>query len=435
MARLLLRPHPVRVVRISRVGAVGRRPLAVFLGIVAVVAGIVAVSLISAVGTDRTITVGTGPKGTLAYESAQRLVQAVSARGFDIEILETDQTGDLIDLLVDPSSPVDVTFVSELVDPGEYPTVNSLGTVYRLPYLFATWPAGADIKSIPEIRGSRIDLGPERSVRAKFAEAVLARYGITADNTTFLNLPTSTTREEVDALGVDVQSTDIEDARPFIVEGLASGELRMIPMPEAAAISRRVPSAEEVEIPYGSFALSPPVPAERIPTVAQLITVVANDRLSPASVYAIVQELSLEASPGTGWTDPGEFPNFADRQLPSNPYAVEFYSTGMVPWQFESLHPVLADSFLGLLVLGTLLLLFASIYSIFLPDVYGLWTGILRPRSEEKFISSIEAAVVEGREIPDRDLRRLDRILRERDAAADLRARAERLRPHTQEPS
>jgi hypothetical protein len=96
---------------------------------------------------------------------------------------------------------------------------------------------------------------------------------------------------------------------------------------------------------------------------------------------------------------------------------------------------VLADSFLGLLVLGTLLLLFASIYSIFLPDVYGLWTGILRPRSEEKFISSIEAAVVEGREIPDRDLRRLDRILRERDAAADLRARAERLRPHTQEPS
>jgi len=406
------------------------RPAVLLLGVLALVGAFVAVALLSTVGTDRTITVGTGPKGTLAYASSERIAQGVAARGFDIELLQTDQTGDLINLLSDPSSPVDVTFVSESVDPANHPQVNSLGTVYRLPYIFATWPGGEGITSVADIRGSRIDVGPEGSVRADFVEAVLAQFGITADNTTFLYLPTSATREDVEAAGVQVQSTDAQDARPFILEALASGALRAIPVPEAAALDSRLPSAQEVEVPYGSFSLTPPVPAEPVPTVAQLITIVANNRLSPASVYAIVQELALEYSPGTAYSEPGEFPNFADRQLPSNPYAVEYYASGTVPWQFENLPPVLADSFLGLVVLGTLLLLVASVYSIFLPDIYGLWTGVLRPRSEEKYLAAMEKSLAEGRELSPRDQSRLEKILSQHEERDRMQARAERLRPH-----
>lgn len=396
----------------------------------ALVAAFVIIALLSTVGTDRTITVGTGPRGTLAYASAERIAQGVAERGIDIEILVTDQTSDLINLLADPSSPVDVTFVSESVDPAAYPQVDSLGTVYRLPYIFATWPAGESITSVADIRGSRIDVGPAGSVRADFIESVLAEFGITADNTTFLYLPTSATREDFEAAGVEVQSTDTQDARPFILDALASGELRAIPVPEAGALNSRLPSAQEAEIPYGAFSLAPPLPTEPVPTVAQLVTIVANDRLSPASVYAIVQELASEFSPGTAYSQPGEFPNFADRQLPSNTYAAEYYSSGAVPWQFENLPPVLADSFLGLLVLGTLLLIIASIYSIFLPDVYGLWTGILRPRSEEKYLAAMEKSLAEGRELSPRDQSRLEKILGQHEERDRMQARAERLRPH-----
>jgi hypothetical protein len=75
------------------------------------------------------------------------------------------------------------------------------------------------------------------------------------------------------------------------------------------------------------------------------------------------------------------------------------------------------------------LLLVASIYSLLLPEFYGLWTGVLRPRSEEKFIASMERAVAEGRDIPERDVRRLRGILQHRDATEALRRRAEQLRP------
>jgi TRAP-type uncharacterized transport system substrate-binding protein len=389
----------------------------------------VAAFLLSTVGTDRTITVGTGPRGTLAYESAARLVQGMAERGFPVDILETDQTADLVNLLADPASPVDVTFMAEQVNAADYPGVNSLGTVYRLPYVFAAWPGSHDITSVADIQGRRIDLGSKGSVRAVFVESVLAEFGVTPDNTTFLYLPTTATREDVEALDVEVQTTDGQDARPYIVQGLASGELKMIPVPEAAALDSRVQSAEEVDVPYGGFSLSPPVPEVPTPTVAQLITIVANSRLSPAAVYAIAQELSAEFSPGTAWTDSGEFPNFSDRQLPSNRYAVEYYATGEVPWQFENLPPVLADSFFALVLFGTVLLLVASIYSLLLPEFYGLWTGVLRPRSEEKFIASMERAVAEGRDIPERDVRRLRGILQHRDATEALRRRAEQLRP------
>ena len=409
---------------------VRRRSRILFGVVTAAVIAVLAVAVLLLADAERKITIGAGPVTSSGYAAAQQLAEGMAKRGFDVTVVPTDQTQDLIELLADPDSPIEVTFITEDVDASQYPEVNSLGTVSRLPYAFATWPTAHGITSLAEARGKRIDVGPVGSARAAFAEEVLGQFGVTAQNSTFLNVPTSATPEEVKALDVEIQVTDQQDERPFIVGALASEELAIIPVPEARSLSNRIASAEAIEVPYASFSLVPPVPQEAFPSVAQLVTVVAVDSLTGAASYAMAQELTTVFSTGTAFTAPGEFPNFADRQLPPNPYAAEYYANGTVPWHFATLPPTLADYFFGLLFLGTLVLVVAGIWSILLPDVHSLWTRVIRRRSEDRYISAVEQSLEEGRELSPRDRSRLAKILSRYEMQEQLQARAERLRPH-----
>lgn len=394
-------------------------------GIVVLTAGV-----LSLVGADGKIVIGSGPVTSAGHAASLRLADGLSERGFDVEVVPSDRTQDLIELLADPDSPVEVTFVTEGVDVTRYPNVNSLGTVDRLPYAFAAWPAAHGVTSLAETKGRRIDLGPAGSTRAAFIEEVLREFGVTAQNSSFLYLPTSATLDEIKALDVEIQIMDKLEDRSFIAEALAKEDLQIIPVPEARALSDRIASAEAVEVPRALFSLVPPVPREDFPSVAQLVTIVALDSLNASAAYAIAQELTVLYSPGTAFTEPGEFPNFADRQLPANPYAAELYANGSVPWHFANLPPVLADYFFGLVFLGTLILLGASVWSIFMPEFYSLWTGVIRPRAEDRYLAAMEESLEEGRELTPKDRSRLEKILSQYAEQGRMQARAERLRPH-----
>lgn len=238
-------------------------------------------------------------------------------------------------------------------------------------------------------------------------------------------------QEEAIAAGVDVTIARLPERREYVRQGLASGDMTMIPIPQAKTLQARIASAELVDVPYAAFSLDPPRPTNAIPTLGQLVTVVADDRLSPAAVYAMAQEMVIQFSRGNEWREPGEFPNFSDRQLPASQEAAEFYASGAIPWQYQNLPSLLADSFSSLLVLGALLLVIGSIYQVFLPDHL---PNVIRPRSEEKYLTAIEAVIAEGGAMTPRDARRLSRILAQRDADRVLSERAERLRPHLSSP-
>ena len=387
------------------------------------------------VNIDRQVTIGTGPVGSGGHTLALAVVDGLQREGFDAEIVTTQQTGDLINLLADPESPVDVTLLAGSIDARDYPTVESLGTMSRQGYVFVTWPHVAELGSLADLKGLQIDVGPQGSIRADFATSVLAEFDVTPDNTDFVYLGSDASQEEAIAAGVDVTVSGLPDRRDYLTEGLASGELTVIPIPQARALAARIPGAQAAEVTPAAFSLVPPRPAEAIPTVAQLVTVVADTRLSPAAVYAMAQEMVSQYSSGNEWREPGEFPNFSDRQLPANAEAAEFYATGSIPWQYKNLPPLIADSFVSLVVLGTLLLVFASIYSVFLPEAYSLWANVIQPRTEERYLRAMETRIADGRPLTPVDVQHLTRILAQHDAGRVLRERAERLRPHLTEPA
>ena len=401
--------------------------------VILLVAGITAF-LLTTINADRTITIGTSPPGTSGYDIASSLKTSLEKVGFTVDIVTTEATSNLVDLLADPQSPIDVTFLGEAINAQDYPTVNSLGTIGQRGVLFASTLGHHDITSIAQAKGGVIDVGPRDSVVAALITDVLAQYGITKGNTRFVNLPDAATREDILSSGVQLMEFRSNRVPAAVRDMLLANELRLVAIPEARALAGLEPSSDAVEMPIGSINLNPPVPSEDLPTIAQLVTVVGDKSLSPAAAFAIAQELSHQFGPSSQLSEAGEFPNFSDRQLPVNPSAAEFYSTGSIPWEYEHLPPIIADSFTRLLILGTLLLLCASVYSLFLPEAYSLWSGLIKPRTEERYLRSIEAAIADGRPLTVRERQRLSDILKEQDAGQALRQRVETLRPELSEP-
>jgi TRAP-type uncharacterized transport system substrate-binding protein len=395
---------------------------------VLVITALVGVFILATVNRDQRLTLGTATPGSASYEFALSLKTGLERRGFDVDVVSTERTSELIDLLSDPDNPVDVTFVQDTVDAERYPTVTSVGTVSRQPYVFGTWPGSHGITSISQMRGLRIDIGPVGSIREVFLTQLFALFGVTQANTTFVHLPARPTAEEFAAADPDVTATLWDNRIEYLRAAAIAGDVRLVAIPESLAVADRIASAQAMDIPVGSIQLSPPIPAEPVPTVGQLGTVVVDEHVSPAAVYAIAQELVQVFAVGGAWSDPGEFPNFADRQLPVNNYAAEYYATNSIPWQYENLPPLLADSFVSLLILASIVLIVGSVYSIFLPEAYTLWTGIIRPRSEERYIAAMERQVAGGGELSRADRSRLEAILRKHEAERALRDRAQNLR-------
>lgn len=403
------------------------RRLITLLVVVAVLALGIGAFIFVTVNRDQRITLGTSNAGSTSYGIAQAIKSGLEERGFEVDLVATDRTSGLIEMLADPESPIDVTFIQDTVDPALYPTVTSLGTVSRQVYVFATWPGSHDIESVAQMVGKRIDVGPLGSIREKFVTEVLAAFGVTSDNSTLLHLPNKPSAEEVAAADPQVTATIWESRSEALNAGLVSGDLQIVGIPESRALANLIPSAEASEIPIGVVSFRPVVPAEEIPTVSQLATVVADERVSPAAAYAVAQELVQIFSPGDAWSAPGEFPNFADRQISVNPYAAEYYATGSIPWQYQHLPPILADSFVSLLILASIILIAGSVWSIVLPEAYTLWTGIIRPKSEERYLGAMERRILEGRELSAADKTRLAAILRKHAAEHALRERAQSL--------
>lgn len=380
------------------------------------------------------LTIASGPVNGPSWQVAEQMGEPLEEIGYQVKIVPQDETLTLIDQVDNPDDMVDIAFLYTRIDPRRYPLVNSLGTVGRRPIIFAAIGEDSTIRSIPDMKGARIAVGPAQSATAELAMGILEQYGVTAENSTFIQMPSSATLADYIDAGVDVAAFRYGDASSLVTELFLSKDLRPIPIPENLAVAGRLPSAQAMTIPRGGLSLDPVAPATEFPTVGQLLTVVARSDLNRAAAYAIAETLTQELGDSTLFSSAGEFPDYLDRQLPINPAAADFYRSGQVPWQYENLPPILADSLFKLIIPLSLLILLSSLYSMFLPEAYSLWHGVIKPRSEERQLAAMEERLSRGEELTLRQRQRLSRILGQQDAGRAMRQRAEAMRGELSEP-
>lgn len=382
--------------------------IAIAAALVVVVIGLLAAGLFRALNP---VVIGVREGSKFQADTAARISAGLNADGYanEIVVLPAAKSGGRS--AESPQSPVDIEITANPISAREHPNLISLGTIIELPLLIVVH-ADSSITNPRDLKGKRIELGVADTTIAKVAEQVLANYGVTAANATFLHNSdpfaiTAFNDETVDAAFVYF-NPKLDQFRLLSI----GGTLRILALPENVALAGQIGTVVPVVVPQGAFSVEHSRPDRNVPTVAVPVTVVANKAMRDGPAYAITRALTSEFDRGTVLAAPGTFPTFGG-DLPIHEAALEYSVSGSIPWQYSALPTFIADQWTALLVIGSILLLVASIYSVFFPEVYGLWTGILRPKLDRKDRAVLESALASGKELSPRQRARLMQLLGE----------------------
>ena len=386
--------------------------IAIVSAIVIVLVGLLTASMIR---TLNPIVIGVREGSKFQSDTAARIAAGLTADGYSNEIVSLTAAQSGGRSAENPDSPVDIEITSNPVSAIEHPALISLGTIIDLPLLLIVHSDDSAITNPRDLKGKRIELGAEGTTIASVSEQILANYGVTDSNSTFLRADseedafTAFTNKTVDAAFVYF-NPELEQFERLAV----GGALGILDLPENVALAGQIGTVVPTIVPRGAFSVEFSRPDRNIPTIAVPVTVVANKSMRDGPAYAISRALTAQFSRGTVLAPPGTFPTFGG-DLPTHAAAQEYAATGSVPWQYSALPGFIADQWTALLVIGSVLLLVASIYSVFFPEVYGLWTGILRPKLDRKDRELLETALASGKELTPRQRARLMRLLADSD--------------------
>jgi hypothetical protein len=312
--------------------------------------------------------------------------------------------------------------MAQKVDNKKYPNVVSLGSIVNEPLLFfARAELGTDL-TVNDLAYKRVSIGAPASGVYQLAEAVIDAYGLTAS----MNLsfePSGVGVEQLLAGEIDALALLFPPQTPIITELALNPKLTLVNLPSTDALATQIGYVQPTVIPKGGFSLIREIPPAALNTIGIPVTVIAKRDLARGNAYLILERLDEKFSDATLTSRAGEFPNFVDAQVPPDAAATTFLASG-TPWQFHALPHVIAEALVPLLLVGSLALIFGSIYKLFFPDFLKLWVEFLSPRQRSALIDKLEAQTSQGKPLSPRQVKKVERLIAQLEAKERDKARA-----------
>lgn len=316
---------------------------------------------------------------------AEVVHDALTKAGFASTLYDNGAYDIVVEKVQDSLEPraIDIGVNARPVDSERFPNVVSLGTVGNIPILIIARDSGTPMSSPADLRGKKIQIGYPGSTSADVGTQILAEFNVTEGNSSLQTDKRSVAQASVldgesDALIIMHSPYDDTDTDFITTPGL-----QIVPIPAAKAVAGRIGYVVAETLPVGAYRIAPPVPATDISVIAVPITVVARDSVSRSAIFSIARALNARFGQGTVLAEPGEFPEFL-YNIPASDAASEYYSAGVIPWQYRVLPAPIADLVIPIAVIGSVLLILAAIYQVLLPEFYTVWTEIIRPRRHHR---------------------------------------------------
>jgi len=292
----------------------------------------------------------------------------------------------------------------------------SLGSLFTEPvWLFLR--GSTKVTQLTELKGLRINLGPQGTGVPKLFEQVLGVNGVELSQIKVSALEnTPATMALLDG-SIDGLVFSSAPEAPLIQMLLQTPGIKLFNFAQAEAYTRRLPFLSHVVLPRGIVDLGRDIPAQDYHLIAPTATLVARENLHPALVELFVQAAS-NIHGGTGWfQQQGQFPSPRYTEIPVAPGAAKFYRDGP-PLMQRYMRFWLANLFerMGVIVVALAALIIPL--SKIVPPLYVWrirsrvyrWYGQLRA-VEQTLAQSIDGRDGEGRSaLCDQLLLRLDEI-------------------------
>ena len=281
----------------------------------------------------RTLRLATGQENS-AYEQFGKQYASVLARD-DITVTLQGTLGSQDNLQQLLAGQADVAFVQSgstddrvgNPDSAERRGLVSLGSLFTQPvWLFLR--EEAKVTRLTDLRGKRINLGPEGTGVPRLLRQVLDANNIEAKELTISDLANTPATVELLAGRIDGLVFSSAPEAPLIQMLLQTPGIRLFDFSQAEAYTRRLPFLTHVVLPRGIVDLGRNIPNQEYHLIAPTATLVAREEIHPALVGLLVKA-ATEIHGGAGWfQQQGQFPSPKYTEIPVAPEAARYYRDG-----------------------------------------------------------------------------------------------------------
>ena len=281
----------------------------------------------------RTLRLATGQENS-AYEQFGKQYATLLARD-DITVTLQGTLGSQDNLQRLLAGQADVAFVQSgstddrvgNADSVERQGLVSLGSLFTEPvWLFLR--EEAKVTRLTDLRGKRINLGPEGTGVPRLLRQVLDANNIEPKQLTISDLANTPATVELLAGRIDGLVFSSAPEAPLIQMLLQTPGIRLFDFSQAEAYTRRLPFLTHVVLPRGIVDLGRNIPDQDYHLIAPTATLVAREEIHPALVGLLVKAAG-EIHGGAGWfQQQGQFPSPKYTEIPVAPEAARYYRDG-----------------------------------------------------------------------------------------------------------
>jgi TRAP transporter TAXI family solute receptor len=317
---------------LARFSEISFRDLAISAGPLVLITAIVIVAAYWYVrpAPPNTITIISGPPGSVFQRTAEKYRKILARNGVKLRILPSEGSLDNLKKLSDPAYRIDVGFVQGGVSTGiSVDKLVSLGSVFHEP-LAVFYRSAVPMDRISDLNGKRLAIGREGSGSHALALILLKANGIEPGGaTTLMDLSGEDAAQALIEGKVDAAFLMGDSAAPPIMRKLLrTAGIRLLDIAQADAYIRRFPYLNKLDLPMGVFDFDKNIPSRDIHLIGPMVELVARDNLHPALSDLLI-ETAREVHGGASLLQrAGEFPAPLEHEFRISEEARRFYSSG-----------------------------------------------------------------------------------------------------------
>ena len=277
----------------------------------------------------RTVFMAVYPEGSLNAELVKRYQQVLARNGVEVKLDPSAGAVESLADLRDSKSGVSVALVpGGITTKQDSPELVSLGTVFYQPlWIFSR---GGLPRGQLQFRGRRISIGPEGSSSRMLSLKLLGRVGwIDQKSTTLLALPPAESAQAL--IRGDIDAAILVDGweSPVVQQLLGTKGIELESVPRADALVRIYPYLNKLVLPAGAVDLVEPRPPTDVILIGPKCSLVVRNDLHAVIQYRLLEAAAEIHSTPSMFRTAGQFPAPESVDLPLNPYARDFYKTGV----------------------------------------------------------------------------------------------------------
>jgi TRAP-type uncharacterized transport system substrate-binding protein len=276
----------------------------------------------------KVITISSGPEGSAYARSASNYFASLRSNNITLRIVPSLGSQENLQRLANKE--VDIAFVQSGITNHVPENVVTLGSISYQPLLIF-YRAETNKTLLSQFKGQRLAVGSAGSGTRILATTLLSTNGVTAANTTFLDIDATAAAKALLASNADAVFMTGDSAPMSILSNLLHhSEIKLFSFIQADAYARRISYLNKMELPAGSFDFAANLPRETIFLVSPTVELLAREDLHPATVDLLIEVARDVHARSTLLQKKKEFPKLLELDVPVSKEADRYYKSGKI---------------------------------------------------------------------------------------------------------